>query len=159
MNNSAQLAKHFREVYFGGNWTCANLKDCLSDVNYIAATKRVGNFNTIAALTYHIGYFVRAVLKVLEGGPLDANDKFSFDCPLIQSEEEWQAFLNATWAEGERFARLTEELPDERWQEIFCDARYGTYYRNFLGIIEHTHYHLGQISLIKKMVINESTAV
>mgnify|MGYP000967627656 FL=1 len=65
MHNSDKLAKHLREVYFGGNWTCSNLKDCLNNVNYTAATKRVGNFNTIAALTYHIRYFVRAALKVL----------------------------------------------------------------------------------------------
>ena len=30
--------------------------------------------------------------------------------------------------------------------------KYGTYYRNFHGLIEHAHYHLGQIVLIKKLV-------
>ncbi|HAI83731.1 MAG TPA: DUF1572 domain-containing protein, partial [Chitinophagaceae bacterium] len=30
----------------------------------------------------------------------------------------------------------------------------GTYYRNILGLIEHTHYHLGQIALIKKIIRN-----
>jgi hypothetical protein len=32
------------------------------------------------------------------------------------------------------------------------NAKYGNYYRNLHGIIEHTHYHLGQIVLIKKLL-------
>jgi len=29
-----QIAKHFRDVYFGGNWTAVNLKDTLADVSW-----------------------------------------------------------------------------------------------------------------------------
>ena len=36
--------------------------------------------------------------------------------------------------------------------ETFADEKYGHYYRNLHGIIEHTHYHLGQIVLIKKLL-------
>ena len=34
---------------------------------------------------------------------------------------------------------------------------HGNYYRNLHSIIEHTYYHLGQISLIKK-ILNEAKA-
>ena len=34
MNLPFQIAKHFREVYFGGNWTSSNLKDNLADVDW-----------------------------------------------------------------------------------------------------------------------------
>ena len=30
--------------------------------------------------------------------------------------------------------------------------KYGNYFRNLTGIIEHLHYHLGQIVLIKKLI-------
>jgi len=51
-----------------------------------------------------------------------------------------------------KLADLTEALPESRLQETFADEKYGNYYRNLHGLIEHTHYHLGQIVLIKKLL-------
>jgi hypothetical protein len=101
---------------------------------------------------FHTGYYITAVTKVLEGGPLDAKDKFSFDHPPIHSEKEWQDLLAETFANAERFALLIEQLPEEKLSETFVDEKYGSFYRNLHGIIEHLHYHLGQIVLIKKIL-------
>lgn len=152
MNTSFHLAKHIRDVHFGGNWTCTNLKDTLSDVSWQQATTQVYSFNTIATLTFHVSYFVDAVLKVLQGRILDANDKYSFDHPPINSQEDWENFQNKIWMNAKNFADLVERLPEEKLWEDFSEQKYGSYYRNIQGIIEHTHYHLGQISLIKKML-------
>ena len=54
--------------------------------------------------------------------------------------------------DAENFAILIEHLPEAKLGEIFTDEKYGNYYRNVHGIIEHTHYHLGQIVLIKKIL-------
>jgi hypothetical protein len=43
-------------------------------------------------------------------------------------------------------------LPENKLEEVFDDKKYGNYYRNITGIIEHNHYHLGQIVLIKKII-------
>jgi hypothetical protein len=152
MTISANIAKHFREVYFGGNWTVSNLKDNLKDVSWQDATKKIQSFNTIATLVFHIHYFVQVATKVLEGGPLDGKDELSFAHPSIHSQKDWNDFLNWVFSEGEKFALLVEKLPEEKLGENFTDPKYGIYYRNLHGIIEHTHYHLGQIALIKKMV-------
>ena len=146
------LATHFRSVHFGGNWTAVNLKDTLADVTWQQAIKKVHSFNTIATLTYHIHYFVHVTLKVLQGGPLDAHDKFSFDHPPIRSKEDWQQLLEKVWADAESFAQLVEQIPEERFFEDMADPKYGSWYRNIHGIIEHAHYHLGQIVLIKKLI-------
>ena len=156
MNPSAQIAKHFREIHFGGNWTGSNLEDSLGGVDWQLATTKVYSFNTIAALVYHINYFVDAVLKVLRGGVLDAHDKYSFDHPPIQSQEDWETLLKKTFADAEEFARLVEQLPESKWEETFSEEKYGNYYRNMHGIIEHTHYHLGQIVIIKKILLQEN---
>ena len=152
METSKQIAKHFREIHFGGNWTVSNVRDQLSDVNWKEAIEQVEPLNTIATLSFHISYFVSAVLQVLEGGPLDAHDKYSFDHPPINSQEDWDNFVKTFLDKAERCAQLIEKLPEERWTEDFTDPKYGTYYRNFHGLIEHSHYHLGQISLIKKLI-------
>jgi DinB superfamily len=152
MNTAIQIAKHFRDVHFGGNWTSVNLKDSLNDITWQQATTKLYSLNTIAALVYHINYYVKAVSKVLTGEPLNAHDKYSFDVPSIGSEEGWQDLLNTLFADAEYFAGLIERLPDSKLQDVFMEEKYGTYYRNLHGIIEHTHYHLGQIVLIKKIV-------
>ena len=156
MNLTAQIAKHFRAVHFGGNWTSVNLKDQLTGLTWQQATTQVYSFNTIAKLVFHINYYVSAVSKVLEGGPLDAHDKYSFDLAPIQSEEDWQALVAKTFSDAEHFATLIEQLPDSRLGEVFSEEKYGTYYSNLHGIIEHTHYHLGQITLIKKMLLQDA---
>jgi len=153
MNLTAQIAKHFREVHFGGNWTASNLKDLLADVTWQQATSQVYSINPIATLVYHINYYVSAILKVLRGEPLDAHDKYSFDLPPILSQEDWEKLLDKTWTDAEDFAILVEQLPESKLGENFSDEKYGSYYRNFHGVIEHTHYHLGQIVLIKKILL------
>lgn len=153
MNLSEQLAKHIRDVHFGGNWTSVNLKDTLADVTWQQATTHVQSLNTIATLMYHVHYYISAVTKVLEGGPLEAKDIYSFAHPPIRSQEDWQALLDKTWADTETFAALVALLPESLLWESFTDEKYGTYYRNIQGIIEHIHYHLGQIVVIKKMMM------
>ncbi|HJS52981.1 MAG TPA: DinB family protein [Chitinophagaceae bacterium] len=153
MRLTEQIAKHFREVHFGGNWTSVNLKETLADVTWTQATTRVYSFNTIALLVYHMNYYVSAVLKVLEGEPLHASDKYSFDLLPVCSQEDWVKLLDKTWADAENFATLVEQLPESKLAEIFSDEKYGNYYRNIHGIIEHCHYHLGQIVLIKKILL------
>lgn len=152
MSITKQIAKHFREVHFGGNWTSVNLKDSLNGIDWEQATTRVYTFNTIATLVFHINYYISAVIKVFEGEPLNAHDKYSFDLPPIRSQQDWEDLLNKTWTEAETFASLIEQLPDEKLMDSFTDEKYGNYYRNIHGIIEHTHYHLGQIVLIKKIL-------
>ena len=156
MEISKLTAKHFKEVYFGGNWTTVNLKDTLKDVNWQQATTQVHDFNTIAILTNHINYYVRAVQSVLKGNPLNAKDELSFAHPPINSQEDWNTILDQVWLDGKNFIELIEQLPETKLMQDFTDPKYGNYFRNLHGIVEHTHYHLGQIILIKKIISQEN---
>ncbi|MDR3715266.1 MAG: DUF1572 domain-containing protein [Puia sp.] len=157
MTSIKQIARHFRDVHFGGNWTTVNLKDTIADVTWQQATTKVYNLNSIAILVFHINYYVNPVLKVLQGEPLNASDKFSFDLPPITSADDWHKLVTKTLTEAELFAEQIEKADEAKLFEDFADPKYGNYYRNLLGIIEHTYYHLGQISLIKK-ILNEISA-
>ena len=153
MNLTGQIAKHFRDVWFGGNWTSVNLKETLMGVTWQHATTRVYSLNTIATLVYHINYYVSAVMKVLQGEPLEAHDKYSFDHAPILSHQDWEKLMNKTFTDAENFAALIEQLPESAFWDNMAGEKYGNYYRNLHGIIEHTHYHLGQIILIKKILL------
>jgi len=153
MSLPAHLAKHLRDVYFGGNWSTSSYKEHLSGLSWQQATTQVHGFNTIATLAYHTHYYVVAVSGVLKGGPLEAKDKFSFDHPPIASQADWDQFLEKVWSAAETFAALIEQLPETQIWADFIDPKYGNYYRNLQGIIEHLHYHLGQIVLARKLIL------
>ncbi len=153
MNLTTQIAKQFRDVYFGGNWTASSLKEHLEDLSWQQATTSVYSFNTIATLVFHMNYYVGVVTEVLWGNPLKSGDKYSFDHPPILSREDWEKLLDKTWRGAESFAVLIEQLQESKLWEDFSENKYGNYYRNICGIIEHIHYHLGQIVLIKKILM------
>ena len=152
MNTTKQLAKHLHQVYFGGNWTEVNVKSTVSNISWEIATKKIEGFNTILALTYHIHYFTKVQLKVLEEGLLEGKDSESYNHPNITSQLQWEQLHNMMWKDAERYITLISELQDETLEQYFTKEKYGTYISNILGLIEHTHYHLGQIVIIKKMI-------
>jgi hypothetical protein len=101
-----------------------------------------------------MNYYTGLLINVLEGQPLDGHDSLSFNLPPITVEEDWKKLVDKTFAEAEKLAGLLEQLPEDCWDQFFDQEKYGNYYRNIHGIIEHTHYHLGQITLIKKLVVS-----
>ena len=153
MSTSNQLANRFREVTLNGKWVAnTNLQEQLSEVSLEEAVSQVGNLNTIASLSFHINYYIAGVLNILQGGDLEIRDKFSFDLPPLKSQEDWDDLRNTLFSNSEKFASQLEQISEEQLNEVFVDERYGDYRRNIEGIIEHCYYHLGQISLIRKMV-------
>ncbi|MCB0764110.1 MAG: DinB family protein, partial [Flavobacteriales bacterium] len=123
MRTSRVIAKHFRDVHFGGNWTFVNVRDTLADVTMEEAVHQREGFNTIAVLTFHINYFVAAVLKVLEGGPLEAHDKYSFTHQPIVSEADWDRLRDKVLNDATRFADLVEQLADDRLHTDMADPK------------------------------------
>ncbi|MGE6394624.1 DUF1572 domain-containing protein [Chryseobacterium scophthalmum] len=156
MSTTSQLSKRFREVLLNGKWIAnTNFKEQLSDVTWEQATTKIDSLNTIAMLTFHIDYYIAGLVNVFEGGDLEIKDKFSFDLPPIESQQEWENVLNKLWQDSEKFATLLEQMPDSKLDEVFVDEKYGTYLRNIDGMIEHSYYHLGQITLIKKLILSK----
>src|SRR4051812_21570752 len=153
MELTKQIAKHLRDVHFGGNWTWVSLKDTLADVTWQQATTQLYSFNTIATLVYHMNYYLNAVLSVLKGKQPDSKHENSFMLPPVSSQKDWNELLEKTWRDAEHFANQIEQLPESRLWETFVEDKYGNYYRNINGVIEHNHYHLGQIVLIKKLLL------
>ena len=152
MKNSSLLANRFREVLLNGKWIAnTNYKELLSAISWQQAAQQVASLNTISAISEHINYYLEGVLNVFEGGNLEIRDQYSFDFPPLQSEEAWIELRARLFANAEKFAKNIESFSDEKLEETFVDVKYGTYRRNIEGMIEHCYYHLGQISLLKKL--------
>ena len=156
MERNNFVANRLREVLLNGHWIAnTNYKEQLLSISREQATQKIGSLNTIAVITFHINYYLTGLLHVFNGGRLEISDKYSFDCPPIQSETEWKSLVNEFLIHSEKFADAVAQMQDEKFDEIFVDEKYGTYLRNIEGVIEHSYYHLGQISLLKKLIGGE----
>ena len=153
MESSKHLANRFRELFLNGTWIAnTNYQNLLLDINWQQATRKFASLNTIALLTFHINYYVEGVLQVFEGGTLDIKDKHSFDAPKIESKDDWEALKHQLLKNVEKFAKHIASMTEDQLQSNFVNKKYGSYRRNIEGVIEHSYYHFGQLSLIKKMV-------
>ena len=153
MESALQLANRFREVLLNGKWIAnTNCNSQLSNVSFEQSIQKIGSLNSIYALTFHINYYVAGILNVFEGGELKIKDKYSFDFPEPKSNKDWETLRKELYLNGEKFTKHVEQMSDDKLAEKFVKEEYGTYHRNINAIIEHSYYHLGQISLIKKLI-------
>lgn len=157
ITRSGFIANRLGEVLLNGHWIAnTNYKEQLQSMGWEQATQKIGNLNTIAALTYHVNYYLAGILNVFNGGELEIQDKYSFDLPPITSETDWKKRIDEFLTNAEELIIHIEKCQDQKWDAIFVDEKYGAYLRNIEGVIEHCYYHLGQISLIKKLVLESN---
>lgn len=153
MSRNEDLANRLKEVYLNGRWIAnTNFKEQILNVSWEQATRKIDSLNTIAALTYHINYYLVGLLKAFDNGKLEMSDKYSFDLKEIYSAEDWNELVDDFLNNAEQFINTVEKMDDQIFDQPFIDEKYGTYLRNIEGVIEHSYYHLGQISLIKKLM-------
>ena len=157
MESPQQLANRLREVILNGTWIAnTNYQTLLVDVHLEMANMKIGSLNTIGQLTYHINYYIEGVNNVFDNGSLEIKDVYSFDMPALETEIDWKILKNQLFQIGEKLALNVEKLTHQELDAVFVLEKYGTYRRNIEGMIEHAYYHLGQISMIKKMIIGKS---
>ena len=149
---TTEIARQLREFYTDKNWTWVWWEEVLADVTWKDAIVSYASLNSIATLVYHIHYYFDLQVKVMQGGPLDGHDKDAFRHPPVDSEADWQHLLQTCRDTAMQWAMLVEQLPDEQLTQPFRDGHYGNWFRNLSGAIEHAHYHLGQIVLLKKLM-------
>lgn len=154
MNRNVAIASRLREVLLDGTWIAnTNVIQQLQDLNWLQATQKVGNLNTIAMLTFHLNYYLRGLMQAFETGKLEISDRYSFDMPEMKSAIDWETLRHDFLVNANQFVLKVEQLEDNVFDQTFIHEQYGTWLRNLEGVIEHSYYHLGQISLIKKLII------
>ena len=154
MSKSNSLAKRFKEVTLDGKLVAfTNIKEQLSEVTLDQANEKISSLNTIAALTFHINYYISGVLQVFDGGELTIRDKFSWDMQPLNDSSDWENLKGKLFENAENFASHLDQMNDEKLASEFVKHAYGSYEKNINVMIEHCYYHLGQIVIIKKMIL------
>ena len=151
MNVKENIARHIREIHFGNNWTDSSMQEVLEDITWQEATTTVAPCNSIALLVFHMNFYLNVVHNRVLRTPNKMKHEDSLIAPSVSSENDWQTLQNKTWEDAEAFAKCIEQLPESQlWEEISPER--GNFYKNIHGVVEHNHYHLGQIVVLKKLI-------
>jgi hypothetical protein len=148
MKLTEAIAQHFYEVHYGNNWTDASVKDALEGVTWQKASKKIGNANTIALLLFHMDFYNKVVYDRLVGIKRHFEHEESLEAE-VNSEEDWQQLQQAYFA---NVAKIHQAILQFDESLLFEQKTKNTPYKNLHGLIEHIHYHLGQINMLKKLV-------
>ena len=152
MKLTKQIAQHIIEVFEGGNWTEVNIKDTLSEVDYKeASTVTRSSNNTIAALVHHLSFYNDIAMQRLSGNNPVISASNGFDVAEIKNEEDWIKMKEDNIESAHQLASAIRKFPEEKIFEL-SPTGLATYYKTLHGIVEHAHYHLGQIVLLKKLI-------
>ena len=153
MNTAELLASRLEQVFISGTWIAnTNYKAQLQELSWEKATEKVSGLNTIAALTFHINYYLDGILEAFKTGELTIKDQYSFDVKPINNQNEWNTLVETLLTNAESFIVAVRQMNDQILNSHFFDKKYGTYLRNIEGVIEHSYYHLGQIALLNKLL-------
>jgi uncharacterized damage-inducible protein DinB len=153
---ASQIASRLQEVYLTGKWIAnTNYQEQIKNLTWQQATKKVNGFNSIALLVFHINYYLEGLIIAFTQHQLTISDKYSFDMPTIENEQDWNRIKAAFVNNAETFISLIEKMDDNNLTSPLIEEKYGSTWRNIEGVLEHSYYHLGQIVLLKKMLLKE----
>lgn len=154
MKTTELIAQHILDVHEGGNWTEVDIVSALTDVSWqeaIAVT--AASTNTIAALLYHLTFYNNVVARRIKGIGTDIPESNGFDLPTITSAADWAQLKQDNITSSHELAEAIRSVDEARLEEPIM-AGYSSFYKNMQGCVEHVHYHLGQIVLLKNLIRN-----
>ena len=152
MKLTEAIAQHVLEVYEGDNWTEVAILPTLHDVTWREAiTQTPASPNTIATLLHHLTFWNRVMARRAQGVGTEVGPANGFDAPAVEKEADWQALLADSHQSAQELAAAIRSFDETKLPNTILPG-YASAYKNLQGAVEHLHYHLGQLVLLKKLV-------
>jgi hypothetical protein len=146
------IAQHLIEVHEGGNWTEVDIRSIVKDVSVREATMRTAATpNTIAALLHHITFWNREIMRRAKGMVTQVDEANGFNHPALNTEADWQQLKEDNIQSAYELAAAIRQFDEAALYEPMA-AHTSSAYKNFQGTVEHVHYHLGQMVILKKLI-------
>lgn len=152
MNIAEHIARHLRDVYAGQNWTEVNLQTTLEDVTYEEASQVTpASVNTIAGLVHHLAFWNRVMAQRAGGIRVEIPESNGYDNAPSIDPDHWHNLKKDCFQSGRHLADVISALSTDQLQQEILPG-YPTAYKSLQGCVEHVHYHLGQIVILKQLV-------
>ena len=148
------IANHIKECFEGENWTDVNITGTIKDITWQQAQRQTAaSQNTIASLLHHLYYWNGIMLQRIKAINPSVPDANGFNVNELKNENDWNNLKDKTHQSFIQLADAVKSFSEERLFETSSTGK-SSYYKNFQGIVEHAHYHLGQIVMLKKLLYN-----
>jgi uncharacterized damage-inducible protein DinB len=146
------ISQNIIAVYDGQNWTESTISNALEDLTFEEAQRIIpGSKNSIASLLHHITYWNRIMVIRLGGAAVNVPDTNGFDIQPMLRASEWQDLKEDNIKSAYELAEAVKVVKtDELLSDILPE--HSSTFKNIIGISEHTHYHLGQIVILKNLL-------
>jgi len=152
MQLTEAIAQHVLDVHEGNNWTEVAIGPTLQDVTWREATTLTpASPNTIASLLHHLTFWNRVMARRAQGVATEVGPANGFDAPVLRDEADWQALQADNRQSAQELAAAIRSFDEARLPAPIMPT-YGSAYKNLQGTVEHLHYHLGQLVLLKNLV-------
>jgi hypothetical protein len=159
MDISSLIAQHIIDVFEGDNWTEVNVIYTLADLNHVEASQKTqASVNTIAGLVHHLRFWNDVMAQRIRGQHIDIPDANGFDNSPLADAESWKTLVESCLASGRRLAEAVAAVEVSRLQQPILTGL-PTAYKSLQGSVEHVHYHLGQIVILKQLIRAQNSNV
>lgn len=151
VSESCRIADQLRRSYEGPAWHGPSLREALEGVTPdMAARRYAADVHTIRELVVHLSKWAAAARRFVAE---------NFYVSLTGADDWLEPTGN--WSDAlENMARAQRELweevgklPDARLEDVLSAQKQYTVYILLHGVVQHNLYHAGQISLLKKLVV------
>jgi hypothetical protein len=150
MEITSLIAQHIIDVHEGGNWTDNSIREALENVSVSQATTiTAASTNTIAGIIHHLTYWNNVMVIRISGHAVEIPEINGFDVPLLTTEEEWKILQLNNLKSAHDLVDAILKFDNNLSDPIL--PGYDSAYKSFYGCIEHIYYHLGQITMIKRL--------
>lgn len=152
MDIAEQISRHLLDVYAGENWTEVNLQSTIDDLTYQEASELTpASINTISGLLHHLHYWNEVMAQRIAGVRVKIEPSNGFNNEPLESEAQWINLKQACFKSAEQLATAIRGLSEAQLQAPILED-YPTAYKSLQGSVEHVHYHLGQIVILKNLI-------
>ncbi|MFC2078815.1 DinB family protein [Candidatus Bipolaricaulota bacterium] len=140
-----------RDQWFGGPSAAGSLRNVSND---LALWRPDGTKHCIWGLALHVAYWEYAVRRMLENGPKGKFPRKPSNWPATPekpSEEAWKADRKLVKQQRDALVEAVRSFDATLLRKFVPSSSKYTYSEVLIGIAQHSVYHTGQITLLKRM--------
>lgn len=157
MTEVGRIVDQLDRAVAGGAWHGPAAVEILEGVTAAQATARPFNdAHSIWELALHIAAWVRAGRRRLEGDRAQLADAEDWPAVTDTSDQAWADARDAIKQAHAELRSAISLLDDSRLEQPIIEGM-DSVYVTLHGVIQHTLYHAGQISILKKATSERQT--
>ena len=147
-----RIADQLRQAFVGDPWLGPSIRSVLSSVTAEQASSRLtSGTHAISELVAHIDFYVLCAAQAISGVAMPRPYGPYTDWPEVveTAADAWPSAVAALFEHAEELAAEIAAMDDSRLSETVPGRDYNFYFL-LHGVVQHSVYHGGQITLITR---------